>query len=251
MDTTTTIRKEETREQKFKRLFPWIEPKYAMFPWADPEYYDAQPLPPDLQKVKEELMAEFVTPHGLSWLDGYILKILVEAAQDGANRPEAIAKAREKAHTAFLANRARGLIRLKDEEAEPMPEEVKEHLKELNQQRRELKKQERESRLARVAQMDKSVTVQKVKSKGPMFSDPEAQAQLKVKYPWVIAGSFSQDPVKSGGTLLNIQCQVCNDERTIHLADAFHTKTCKSCKGKKNVTEPKVDKQPTSGPDSK
>lgn len=249
MDITTTTPKTETREQKFKRLFPWIDPKYGtLFPWADPEYYDAQPLPPDLQKVKEELMAEFVTPHGLPWLDGYIVKVLVEASVEGANKPEAIKKAREKAHTAFLANRARGLIRLKDEEAEPMPEEVKEHLKELNQQRRELKKQERDARMARIAQIEGP---KKVKSKLPMFGDVDAQIELKKRYPWVIAGSFVQDPEKSGGTLLNIECQVCKDERTIHLADAFHTKTCKPCKGKKNGTKPKVDQQPTSGSDSK
>lgn len=251
MDTTTNSPKEETREQKFKRLFPWVDPKYAMFPWADPEYYDAQPLPPDLQQVKDELKAEYITPYNLPWLHGYVVKELVEAAKDESTKAERIKKARDKASMAFLADQASGRIRLKDEDAEPMPEEVKIHLKELNQERRELKKQEREARLARIAQIEGSMEPKKVKSKIPMFSDPEAQAALKVKYPWVVAGSFSQDPEKSGGTLLNIQCETCKGERSIHLADAFHTKTCKTCKGKKNGSKPQVDQQPASGPDSK
>lgn len=227
-----------------------MNPKFANNAWADPEEYDVKELAPYIAKIKLELMDKYCTPFGLTLLPGYVLKSLFEASTTPDRAAELIDKARKSAEISYLADISAGRIRIKDEDAEPMPEEVKQHLKELNQERRELKKAEREARLARVAQFEGSTAPKKVKSKIPMFQDPEAQAALKVKYPWVVAGSFSQDPEKSGGTLLNIQCETCKDERSIHLADAFHTKTCKTCKGKKNGSKPKVDQQPASGPDS-
>ncbi len=92
------------------------------------------------------------------------------------------------------------------------------------------------------------VRLVKAKTKVPVFQDVEKQKEVCAKFPWVIPGTFAQDPEKSGGTLLAIKCEGCGDERIIHLADAFHTKKCKTCK--KNGTNKKLDQQQPSGLDS-
>ncbi len=126
----------------------------------------------------------------------------------------------------------------------PMSEETKVALKELAESRKAMKKAIKE-------QFDTEghpeVRLVKGKSKIPVFQDLLKQAEICAKFPWVIAGTFTQDPEKSGGTLLAIKCGNCGDEnRIIHLADAFHTKLCKACK--KNGGKSKLDKQSISGP---
>ena len=128
----------------------------------------------------------------------------------------------------------------------PMSEETKAALKELAESRKAMKQSIKE-------QFDieghPEVRLVKGKSKMPVFQDLLKQAEICAKFPWVIAGTFTQDPEKSGGTLLAIKCGTCGDDkRIIHLADAFHTKLCKACK--KNGGKSKLDKQSTSGPDS-
>jgi len=121
--------------------------------------------------------------------------------------------------------------------AKVMPDDVKEKLRLLNQ--------ERKAKKAAIKAQFGPETPKKLKV--PVFQDLEKQAEACKKYPWAVANSFVQDPEKSGGTLLAIKCQICADERIIHLADLFHTKLCKPCK--KNDKKPaKVGKQPTSGP---
>lgn len=68
------------------------------------------------------------------------------------------------------------------------------------------------------------------KDKTPVFQSPEKQKLVLAKYPWVIDGTFRQDPDKPGGTCLDIKCQKCTTSRTIHLADAFQVKLCLKCK---------------------
>lgn len=94
------------------------------------------------------------------------------------------------------------------------------------------------------------VRLTKAKTKVPVFKDVEKQKEVCVKFPWVVVGSFTQDPEKLGGTLLAIKCVDCGGERTIHLADAFLVKRCRECKSNKNGTTKKLDKQSTSGLDS-
>lgn len=69
--------------------------------------------------------------------------------------------------------------------------------------------------------------------KKPVFSDPEQQKAVKLKYSWAKEGSFRQDPEKAGGTILDIECQKCKEPRTIHLADCFQVKLCLKCRGTK------------------
>lgn len=66
--------------------------------------------------------------------------------------------------------------------------------------------------------------------KKPVFNDPEKQKEVKLKYPWVIEGTFRQDPQKAGGTNVDIKCQKCGGSRTVHLADAFQVKLCVKCR---------------------
>ena len=223
-----------------------MDEKYSTFPWHDPEEYGAVKLPSDLESVKLNLMEKYITPFGLPWLPGGVLKILVEAINlEGIDRANAILKASEASHVAYLSDVAKGRIKLKDETTTPMPEEVKQHLRELNQARRDEAKALREAREQRLAAFDEKKSPKAPKSGGPVFSDKLQQDALILKYPWIRLGSFRQDPEKAGGTLLAIICQSCGADREIHLADAFHCKFCKLCKGKKkNAPKSKLDRKP-------
>jgi len=228
----------ETRPAKFKRLFPWADPKYATFPWADPEELNVIKLSGEAAQTKDELVAEYVTPYNLAWLPGYVLKELVEADREpnAGIKHERLKAAQDKAQNAHLAALANGRIKNKDEVTEPMPEDVKEHLRDLNEQR----KAEKAAKKALVAQADKVTQTQGLtmpdpvtkvvkKAKG-IFNDLEAQAALITKYPWCIPGSFVQDSVKAGLTLVSIKCKHCSKPRQIHLADLFHVQKCVACK---------------------
>jgi hypothetical protein len=229
----------ETREQKFARLFPWIVEHHKEMGWgfvyadnwADPEEYDLVPLSQELQIIKQQLIDKYITPYKTArWgklLPGYVLKRLVLADKStGTERVRLIQWAREGAESSYLSARAIGEIKVDDPNAEPMPEEVKERLRDLNQLRREEKKL-KQSRIESSAP----------KAKLPIFKDLTQQQAAQAKYPWIILGTFAQDPEKPGGTIVQIQCQAkksgCEKVRTIHLADAFQVKTCKSCKNKK------------------
>jgi hypothetical protein len=69
-------------------------------------------------------------------------------------------------------------------------------------------------------------------SKTPIYEDKAAQAEKEAKYPWVIPGTWRQDPEHAGGTILDIKCQYCQMPRTIHAADAFQVKSHVECKKK-------------------
>lgn len=230
----------------------------ALFPTTDPKQFEGRTLPPEIEIVKQRLMDEYLTPHKLE-MPAYVLKALFQAAEaEGAEKSELLEKARQKAETHYLAAWARGEIKQKDENAPPMPEEVKELLKQKNAERREREKAEREAdrkRAEHFAKAEKPTVVktnkpQKVdppedkpkkvitkKSKKPVFDDPETQQLVLTKYPWAIPGTFRQDPDKPAGTNLDIKCQRCGMARTIHLADAFQVKFCTSCKNGTNAKQ--------------
>lgn len=229
----------ETRTTKFKRLFPWADPKYADFPWADPEELNAIKLSGEAAQLKEELVAEYITPYNLAWLPGYVLKELVDADREpnAGIKHERLKAAQDKAQNAHLAALANGRIKNKDEVTEPMSEDVKEHLRDLNEKR----KAEKAVKKALVEQADKTINIKESKVPDPItkvtkkakktvFNDPEAQAALIAKYSWCIPGSFVQDAVKPGLTLVSIKCQKCGNPRQIHLADLFHVQKCVACK---------------------
>ncbi len=129
----------------------------------------------------------------------------------------------------------------------PMSEETKAALRELAESKKAMKnaiKAQFNTEEHPEARLLKSKL-----SKIPVFQDLQKQAEICAKFAWVVPGSFTQDPEKSGGTLLAIKCGSCGDERIIHLADAFHCKMCKECK-KTNGKSKKLGGQSTGGPDS-
>jgi hypothetical protein len=133
----------ETKLQKFKRLFPWMDVKYASFPWSDPEELNLIPLPPDLAKVKDELTSEYILPYKLPWLAGYVLKELIDTIPlESVSRYEGIERARAQAYTAYLADKVNG--RIKNENTEPMPEELKQRFRKITEERKAEKKAKRE-----------------------------------------------------------------------------------------------------------
>jgi hypothetical protein len=205
-----------------------------VFSTANMTELESHVLPPDILLIRDDINAEFFDPFGVK-MPGYVLKQLVLASKSDslATRSFHIEQARQKAHTSYLSKWSKGEIKIKDENAEPMPEDVKAQLRELNEKRRAEKRAEREAKEARQKQFDfdgeKKVAK---KSKKPVFDDPETQKLVLTKYPWAIPGSFRQDPEKAGGTNLDIKCQRCGMTRTIHLADAFQVKFCTACKGK-------------------
>lgn len=200
-------------------------------------------MSPDVEQVKLALEDEFLNPYKLE-MPAHVLKPLVQATKEEnpTKRAEYLEVAKQKAHMHYLAKWAQGVIRVKDENAPPMPDDVKAQLRELNEKRREEKKAEREASEARRKELDKADlekdrrTVAK-KSKKPVFDDPETQKLVVAKYSWVIPGTFRQDPDKPGGTNLDIKCQACGMSRTIHLADAFQVKFCTGCKSSNAKTK--------------
>jgi hypothetical protein len=73
------------------------------------------------------------------------------------------------------------------------------------------------------------------RSKVPLFNDMKAQQERVAKYPWVVAGSFREDPSHPGGTIADIKCQEtgCTAKRTVHAGDLFQVKFCAPCKEKR------------------
>jgi len=198
--------------------------------WADPEEYDIIPLSPELQTIKQQLLNKYITPHKTTrwgnFLPGYVLKRLMLAdAATGTERIRLIKWAEEGAEINYLAARALGEIKVINPNTEPMPEKVKQHLKDLNERRREEKK---------ISKVIKAANTQISKVKLPVFKDNKQQIVAQNKYPWIVPGTFTQDPGKPGGTIVQIKCQIqgpgCKKTRTIHLADAFQVKICTSCR---------------------
>jgi hypothetical protein len=66
--------------------------------------------------------------------------------------------------------------------------------------------------------------------KQALYDDKAGQVERESKWAWVKKGSWRQDPEHAGGTILEIICQLCGSERTIHAADTFQVKLCSACK---------------------
>ena len=109
----------------------------------------------------------------------------------------------------------------------PMSEETKEILKEVSKKRRE------EAKLLKPTKLKVTSKVETIKQKPtgnlPVYSNPEKQKQLSIKYPWAITGTYRQDPEKPAGTIVDILCSVCKKPRTIHIADLFQCRKHKDC----------------------
>jgi hypothetical protein len=73
----------------------------------------------------------------------------------------------------------------------------------------------------------------KKKAKTPIYEDAARMAASEAKWSWVKKGSWRADPEHEGATLLDIVCIKCGGERTIHAADAFQVKLCRTCKPSK------------------
>lgn len=70
-------------------------------------------------------------------------------------------------------------------------------------------------------------------TKTPIYDDKAAQAEKQKKWGWAKKNSWREDPEHKGATILDIICQKCGNERTIHAADLFQVKTCIACKKSK------------------
>lgn len=138
----------------------------------------------------------------------------------GSERDAALTVARSKVDMDFATAQIYGWIKIKDEESDPMPEDVKIKLRALNDQRREDKKA-KEKRLKSIPTI-----------KTPVYVDKIRQKELKSKYPW--AAVFKPDPEKNGGTLVDIRCTKCAGTRTVHLGDLWQCKLCRKCKDGNN-----------------
>lgn len=189
-----------------KPLFPTIDvSQFVGFKWSD-----------DAAKLKSEVEEKWFTPYKVE-LPGYVLMALkkLSLGQIGINEAENVA------YTAYLAYRSKGIIKLKSDE--PMPDDVKAHLRELNNLKREQKK---------LTSAVKKIILKTPKIKLPVYSDHVKQSELVSKYKWAQPGSFKQDPNNSNMTLVDIKCMKCGASRTIHLAELFQVKLCTFCKDK-------------------
>lgn len=202
--------KKDTELERLKKIFPY----------ADPIELDKVELDADVQEIKNQMIAQYVTPYDLGTLPGYVLKTLIEASNDPVKRFDKLKLAWLQVRTDHLALIAQHKIRSNNEEAntsKPMSEETKAYL-------REIQKSKKDKDIGFVAEPTPKV------AKLPVFRDESKQAELILKYPWAIAGSFKQDPDKAMGTVLDIKCQKCGANRHIHLADLFQVKLCLVCK---------------------
>lgn len=187
--------------------------------------YSAFHLPIEIVDFKNHIYQKYLEPYNLD-IPNYVYKALVLAGEaEDLERIQLLEVARQKAEMHYLGQWAKGNIKVN---TEPMPEEVKEKLKEINENKR-LEKQAKRIELDNVVKSN----VKKPKGKKlPVFSDSEQQKQVLKKYPHAIAGTFKAHPSKAGVTLLDIKCTKCGKSKTISLCEAFHIKTCSACLSK-------------------
>jgi hypothetical protein len=223
----------ETREQKFKRLFPWMDPGYASGPWSDPEEYDLISLPGILAIAKADFIARYVTPYGLPWLPGYILKDLVDISKlPDSEWAERLKKTGSRMATSHLADIAAGRINVKDNISYSMPEEVCQKCQEVLDTPVAVVV---ESKPKSKKESNKDTAAKPVKkTKVPVYLDKAVQGDLTQKYPWAIG--FRQDQDKAGGTIVDVKCVICSDVKSVYLYNVYQCKMCKACKGKNAKT---------------
>lgn len=183
----------------------------AIFGHANASDYDSYRWPDDIKQAIDGLIKEHYEPYTSERLEGFILKRFKAAAEE-ADLGKRGEKLKEALDAAWLQYR-----HYKPKTTEPMPEEVKEMLKELNETRRAVKKK------------DAAPPAPKKEKPPPVHSDPKRQLEFCNKYPWAVPGSFKQDPLKAGGTLVSIKCE-CGSTREIHLSDLFQVRKCNVCK---------------------
>lgn len=180
----------------------------AIFGYAKPDDYKDYVWPDDVKVAMDSVLEEHFRPYTTDGFEGWILKRFKAAAEETnlGKRADLIAEAKQ---AAFLQYRDY----LPREDMAPMPDDVKQMLKELNESRR-------------APASDKKEPAAKLK---PAFDDPDRQLELCKKYPWAVPSSFIRDPEKAGGTLVSIACE-CGKTRQVHLSDLFQVRKCHDCK---------------------
>jgi len=207
---------------------PHVLPTTDLTPYVDVE------MPDDVVQEMKRLYSEYLEPYKLEIPD-YAMKHLFLASLEAnaEKKAEYLEKARQKFEQHYLGSWAKGKIKPLDSDAPPMPEDVKEKLKEINKAKREREKTKNEVARMASGQPPKHAGQPK-KQKVPVYSDSQSQDAVVKKYSWAIAGTFRADPDKPGGTILDIKCQKsgpgCLSTRTIHLADCFQVKLCSVCR---------------------
>lgn len=198
-----------------------------LFPWTTPEEAAKIVLTEEASKVLKSINVEWFEPYGQT-APPYIVKQL-----STATTPDDYRNVRQSAHVAHLSMRIDGVIKTEADKARAaMPEEVKAHLRELRESKKGVIRDDPPK--AKIIKQEKKKDVKpKVHKSGlPIYQDKVRQNELVLKYPWAVAGSFTHDPHKPGGTCLNIKCIKCGKLRSIHAADLFQCKICLECKNK-------------------
>src|SRR5271166_1227437 len=147
------------------------------FPSIDLKQFDGVIFPPEIAAFKKKLEEQYFEPHKLT-APGYFLKTLVDAIPaDPAGRRRFFEEAQQQAELHFLASWSKGLIKVKDEDTKPMPEEVKIELKEIKLARKIEKEKTKE--------LDKKI--KKFKGpKMPVYEDHLMQSEYLKRYRWLM-----------------------------------------------------------------
>src|SRR5687767_5398152 len=129
---------------KRMKIEPHEDNSKVVGPVTDLSIYKDVVIPPEVEEAKNKLYADYLEPYKLE-IPAYAMKWIYKAAMvDGAQRVEGLEKARQKVEQRYLSAWAKREIKVHDDDAPPMPDDVKQQLKELNKQRREEAKAERE-----------------------------------------------------------------------------------------------------------
>lgn len=212
------------------------------FPVTSVEDFKNVVLTPDIAEFKLKLEEKYFNEYKLA-MPGYVLKALVKAmSADISEKTLLLEKARQSAELHYLASWSKGDIKIKDAEAKPMPEEVKQELKEIKIAKKAIKDKEIE--------LIKSIK-KKSLPKEPVHESKTLQDGYCAKYKWIVPNTFKQDPHKPGGTIVDIKCTSCKSRRTVHLSDSWQVKLCTSCKGKNDSRPKQMGKQSSSKSNSK
>lgn len=218
----------------------------------------------DVDIAREAVISKYYGPHNLQ-LPQHVEAAYAKAkAASGLERAKLIRRAFEKAEMHYLHAWANREIKVTTPRNK-MTEETKAKLREINKHRKEerdiaklyspnkvknVKPASNQKLKGAVNTMSDTIettpaaTTTPAKAKKvrtPTYQDVGEQAAICGKYAWVVAGSFKADPVKVGGTVLDIKCIKCGGLRTIHLADAFQVKLCAKCKAESQKKVKKVE----------
>lgn len=187
-----------------------------LFPVAKQEDFYGVIWPDHIAKLIKEIEGEFSEFN--AQVPPYVLKRCLDSKDLSVSEfnEHTLPQIRMSVHMAIME--------LKPKEKEPMPEDVKQYLRDIAESKKAKAKDVKEP--VKDTPADK-----KAPGRVPVFQDPKKQEELIKKYPWAVPGTFVQDKDKPNGTNVNIKCVICGSQaRQVHLADLFQAKKCLKCR---------------------